>query len=79
MPNQQQRVSIDIRRYLFERGRFDLSFPLARTAGELCQASDSNQSQLLLADVYGIQSAILNEQTEMKAAILLWEKALDIR
>ena len=79
MPNPQLRVSIDKRRYLYERGRFNLSFPLARTVEKLCQAVDSNDSRLLLADAYSVQAAMLNEQTEMKAAITLWEKALEIR
>ena len=32
-----------------------------------------------MADAYSVQAAMLNEQTEMQAAITLWEKALEIR
>ena len=45
----------------------------------MCQASDSNHSWLLLAGVYSVQAAILSEQAEMKAAIILQERALEIR
>ncbi|RVD81168.1 uncharacterized protein DFL_009043 [Arthrobotrys flagrans] len=66
--------------YLFERGRFDTSLEIARTAELICEKADIKDGGLLLADIYTVQGAMHTELSDnVDVATELFQKALEVR
>ncbi|KAK9857762.1 hypothetical protein MYU51_019987 [Penicillium brevicompactum] len=65
--------------YLFERGRFDLSFSVARSAESACNRMDLQDHGLLLADLYSLQADMYNEMTQADKAVDLARQSLKIK
>ena len=64
---------------MFERGRFEISFSLAKTAETLYNKADFQDRQLLLADIYSVQGAMRLELMEMDVASEFFKRAMRIR
>ncbi|KAK2592574.1 hypothetical protein QQS21_009719 [Conoideocrella luteorostrata] len=65
--------------YLYERGRLDLSFSLARSAKSAYHEADLRDHRLLLADLYSLQADLYNELTQAEKAEHLAKKSLKIK
>lgn len=70
---------LNLQRYMFERGRFEISFSLAKTAETLYDKADFQDRGLLLADIYSVQGAMRLELMEMDVASELFKRAMRIR
>ena len=66
-------------RYLFERGQFETSVALAETAEASYSIANLQDMDLLLADIYTVQGAVLLEIKGADKASALFEKAMEIR
>ncbi|EGE82161.1 hypothetical protein BDDG_05104 [Blastomyces dermatitidis ATCC 18188] len=65
--------------YLFERGRFDLSFSIVGSAESAYNRADLQDHGLLLADLYSLQADIHNELTQADKAVEFAKRSLEIK
>ncbi|PGH01896.1 hypothetical protein GX51_04949 [Blastomyces parvus] len=65
--------------YLFERGQFDLSFSIVRSAESAYNRADLQDHGLLRADMYSLQADMYNELTQADRAVEFAKKSLKIK
>ncbi|EGC47733.1 conserved hypothetical protein [Histoplasma capsulatum var. duboisii H88] len=65
--------------YLFERGRFDLSFSIVGSAELVYNRADLQDHGLLLADLYSLQADMYNELSQAEKAVEFAKRSLKIK
>ncbi|EER38585.1 pfs domain-containing protein [Histoplasma capsulatum H143] len=66
-------------KYLFERGRFDLSFSIVGSAELVYNRADLQDHGLLLADLYSLQADMYNELSQAEKAVEFAKRSLKIK